>query len=318
MFSEQIQTPVTVLASGLLLTFIVFSVLRKMGQERESWIAFFILAYPLLTALLMVMQTNWPSEATSIGIGDYAAGKAGGLFVVSCLSMIGLLHRRDRIGGMLVVLFCLSWNTYVTGYDPFLLELPNELPAFFSPILLALFYWLWRVFEGDRIYSWLDQSTPSGFGKLKPRDSAVPTEQSNAQTSSDDPARTAAAAWAAFKKTSTNIERETVSSRSSKAEPDAKRPAAAAWVAAEETSTDVESETVSSRSTNAEPDAERPAVRLAVGAAVGAASVYAMMMIAAAASANRFSYSMVNDAQTMIWLAIAGAVIGAGVTKLRR
>lgn len=318
MFSEQIQTPVTVLASGLLLTFIVFSVLRKMGQERESWIAFFILAYPLLTALLMVMQTNWPSEATSIGIGGYTAGKAGGLFVVSCLSMIGLLHRRDRIGGMLVVLFCLSWNTYVTGYDLFLLELPNQLPAFFSPILLALFYWLWRAFEGDRIYSWLDQSTPSGFGRLKPRGSAVPFESTDAQTSAHDPARAAAAAWRAANRTSTNVEREAVSGKSAKAEPDAEPPAAAAWAAAKKTSTNVEGETVSSRSTKDELGAERPAVRLAVGAAVGAASVYAMMMIAAAASANRFSYAMANDAQMMLWPAIAGAVIGAGITKLWR
>lgn len=318
MFSEQIQTPVTVLASSLVLVLIVFSVLRKMGQEKESWIALFILAYPLLTVLLLVMHTTWPAEATSLGIGSYAAGKAGGLFVVSCLSMVGLLHRRNRIVGMLVVLVCLSWNTYVTGYDPFRLALPDQLPPFISPILLALFYWLWKTYEGDRIYDWLDQSTPSGFGKLRPRGSAVPTEPTDAQTSARDPARAAAAAWAAARKTSSDVEREPVSSRSTKAEPGAERPATAARAAAEKANTNVDGETVSSRSTNAGPGAERPAVRMAVGAAVGAASVYALMMIAAAASANRFSYAMANDPQMMLWPTIAGAVIGAGITALRR
>ncbi|WP_411839941.1 hypothetical protein [Paracoccus sp. ME4] len=283
MFSEQIETTITVLAAGLALVLIVFSILRKAGRDKASWVALFFMAYPLLTALLLVIQTTWPAEATSAGIMGYTAGKVGALFVIAFLSMGGLLLTKGRIVGMALVLVCLSWITYVTGDDPFLLELPNQLPAILSPILLALFYWLWTTFEGDRIYDWLDQSSPGGFGKLKPRGMATSGRQTNAQGSAPDAARITDA-----------------------------------WRAAERTSTEAEGERAPNRSAKAEHGAERSIFRMAVGAAVGAASVYALMMIAAAASANRFSYAMANDPQMMLWPAIAGAVIGAGITTLRR
>lgn len=279
MLAGNINATLIACIAGLILSVALFLLIRIKGGLRTSWAVALFLFYPIVTAIVLLLSTEWNPSASSLQVGGYVAEKTGGFLVISALSLFGLILSNGKPIGMFVVMTVMSLNTWITGNDFLSLDLPNQMPTILSPLILLAGYWLWMWFDGDIFVNQMRTGASNILITAKHGKLLHTSHREIGPRTSDLALR------------SRTLLEEDAEQRSQKADNSLDLGAAS----------------------------DDRITRLVVGAVVGAVFLVSIIVVASVVSANKFSYLIfANDPTRLIFPAILGAILGAGLTYLRK